>query len=258
MLLIFLLLKKTTLPYDVDDDIQVLSDAIVNMGERLESFISRERNFTRDASHELRSPLTVINIAADMLLSEQELPPPAKNSVMRIKRAISDMEELTQAFLLLARESDQALPSEIVCINDIIEEEIERTKVFIGNKPLTVNYHADYNLKLSASDKVLSILFGNLLRNAILYTSEGHVDITLGKHSVIIKDSGQGMPEQQVKEIFKPYYRGQSDHRGHGVGLTIVKRLSDRFNWPISIESKVGLGTIVEIQFPESESQHVK
>ncbi|MGD8934651.1 MAG: histidine kinase dimerization/phospho-acceptor domain-containing protein, partial [Gammaproteobacteria bacterium] len=113
------------LPFDIDDDIQVLADAIVNLGKRLDAFIMREQNFTRDASHELRSPLTVINIAADMLLSGQELPAAAKKSVIRIKRAAADMEELTEAFLLLARESDQGLSAELVCINDIIEEEVE-------------------------------------------------------------------------------------------------------------------------------------
>lgn len=250
----FSAVKTENLPYNAHDDIQVLSDAIVHLGERLEAFISRERNFTRDASHELRSPLTVINIAADMLLSEQELATPVKNSVLRIKRATSDMEELISAFLLLARESDQVLSSETVCLNDILEEEVERAKVFIENKPLRMNYKATHQVYLRASDKVLSILFGNIIRNAILYTDEGSVDISLTKNCVVIQDSGSGIPEQQVKEIFKPYYRGKSDHRGHGVGLTIVKRLSDRFNWPINIESKVGMGTNIQIQFPDAWS----
>ncbi|MGB5396693.1 MAG: HAMP domain-containing sensor histidine kinase, partial [Gammaproteobacteria bacterium] len=250
----FSAVKSENLPYNAHDDIQVLSDAIVHLGERLEAFISRERNFTRDASHELRSPLTVINIAADMLLSEQELATPVKNSVLRIKRATLDMEELISAFLLLARESDQVLSSETVCLNDILEEAIEHAKVFIQSKPLRINYKATHRVHLRASDKVLSILFGNIIRNAILYTDEGSVDISLTKNCVVIQDSGSGIPEQQVKEIFKPYYRGKSDHRGHGVGLTIVKRLSDRFNWPIIIESKVGMGTNIQIQFPEAWS----
>ncbi len=250
----FSAVKKERLPFDADGEIQILSDAILHLGERLEAFISRERNFTRDASHELRSPLTVINIAADMLLSEQELPPPAKNSVMRIKRASADMEELTKAFLLLARESDHALSNEIICINEILEEEIERAMILVEDKPLTINYQADFRIKLWASNKVLSILLGNLIRNAVLYTDEGNIDILLKKNSVLIKDSGQGIPEQKMGEIFKPYYRGKSDNTGYGVGLTIVKRLSDRFNWPITIDSTVGTGTTIEIKFPDSES----
>ncbi|MGD8933720.1 MAG: HAMP domain-containing sensor histidine kinase [Gammaproteobacteria bacterium] len=247
-------LQIENLPFDIDDDIQVLADAIVNLGERLDAFITREQNFTRDASHELRSPLTVINIAADMLLSEQELPAAAQKSVMRIKRAAADMEELTEAFLLLARESDQGLSAERVCINDIIEEEVERARLLNQEKQLDIIYSPQHKLMTQASDKVLSVLFGNLIRNAFLYTEEGSIAIDINNHSVIINDSGKGMPQQQVDEIFKPYYRGSNTStHGYGVGLTIVKRLSDRFNWPIRISSTPGKGTRVEVQFPESD-----
>lgn len=246
--------KSGNLPFDADEDMQMLSAAIVNLGERLDAFISRERNFTRDASHELRSPLTVINIAADMLLTEQQLSKPMQNSIYRIKRAASDMEELTQAFLLLARESDQALSYEQVCINDVIKEEIERAHVLNRNKKLIIHYKPQALLTTMASAKVLSVLFGNIIRNAILYTDKGSVEILIQKKTVIIKDSGKGITEQQVNEIFKPYYRGQdSTGNGYGIGLTIVKRFSDRFNWPIKIDSKPHSGTTIEIQFPESE-----
>jgi signal transduction histidine kinase len=98
-------------------------------------------------------------------------------------------------------------------------------------------------------------MLGNLLRNAILYTDEGSVDITVTSSSVIISDSGRGISPQQVNDIFKPYYRGNnSSTPGHGVGMTIVKRLSDRFNWPIKINSTPGQGTRVEVQFPVSDS----
>jgi signal transduction histidine kinase len=244
------------LPFDADEDMQILSAAIFNLGERLEAFISRERNFTRDASHELRSPLTVINIAADMLLAEQDFSKPVQNSIYRIKRAASDMEELTRAFLLLARETDQALANERVCINDVIKEEIERAHLLNRKKELHINYKPKVLLTTIASDKVLSVLFGNLIRNAVLYTDQGSVDILINDKTVIIKDSGEGIPQQQINDIFKPYYRGHAgNENGHGVGLTIVKRFSDRFNWPISIDSKPHLGTTVEVQFPDSEYQ---
>ena len=244
------------LPFDVDDDIQVLSDAIINLGKRLEDFIARERNFTRDASHELRSPLTVLNIATDVLLADHELSQPALDTVRRIKRAATDMEELIEAFLLLARESDQALSSDRVCVNDVIADEIDRVRLINGTGEVNIHYSPGHELQVWASDRVISVLIGNLLRNAVLYTGHGDVEVAVTDKSVIIKDSGKGIPQQQMNEIFKPYYRGSNnDIVGHGVGLTIVKRLSDRFSWPISINSAPGVGTSVEVRFTKSESR---
>jgi signal transduction histidine kinase len=250
----FSLLQEEKLPSSSNDDIEILNDAIMHLGERLESFIMRERNFTRDASHELRSPLTVINIATDLLLTDPGLSQPSRQNVQRIKRSVADMQELTEAFLLLARESDQALSKDHVCVNDVIDEEISRVRLLAEEKNLVINFNPESSLYVDASDKVLSVMLGNLLRNAILYTDQGSVDITVTSSSVIISDSGRGISPQQVNEIFKPYYRGNnSSTPGHGVGMTIVKRLSDRFNWPITINSTPGQGTRVEVQFPVSD-----
>jgi len=193
-------LKLENFPYDTDDEIQVLSDAIVNLGERLDAFIAREHNFTRDASHELRSPLTVMTIAVDMLSSEEALSKPAQNTIFRIKRAIADMEELTEALLLLARESDQVLATDMVSINGVIKEEIGRA-LLLNNKQLNISCSPQYSLKVPAAEKVLAILFGNLIRNALLYTDQGGVEIKIKQGSVIIKDSGKGIPQQHVDDI---------------------------------------------------------
>ncbi len=245
-----------TLPtpaFEAHSEIQTLSNAINRLGERVNNFISRERNFTRDASHELRSPITVINIAADMLLSEQDLPIPAHQSVLRIKRAVSDMEQLTEIFLTLAREDDGALPREQVQLNDIIQEEVELASILKQEKDVQIRFQPENRIELEASDKVLSVLLGNLIRNATLYTDQGEVMIRIIGQDVVIEDSGAGMSEQQVDNMFQPFKRGDGiNASGFGIGLTIVKRLSERFHWPIDVESHPGKGTRFQISFPES------
>jgi signal transduction histidine kinase len=246
--------KTKHLMTDEDNEIQELSNAIVQLGKRLDSYITRERNFTRDASHELRSPLTVINLAADLLLSEQELSKPAKNSVHRIKRAITDMEELTEVFLLLARENERGLSKDRILLNGLIQEEIERVQLINKSKQLAIRYSAENKLTVMGSDKVLSVLLGNLLRNAILYTENGTVDILISQQSIHIRDSGKGIPREQIDQMFQPYQRGNNSMAaGHGIGLSIVKRLSDRFNWPIHVESNTGKGTDFQVTFPDAE-----
>ena len=237
-------------PIDPDDEITVLAESIVNFGDRLDQFIERERNFTRDASHELRSPLTVIRIAADMLMSEQDLSPAARNSLIKIKRAANDMEDLTEAFLLLARESDNALSIDEVCINEVVKEELQRAEELNREKNLPIEFVEEGRLCINASDKVLSILLGNLIRNAILYTENGGITVTLTNNAFIIQDSGIGIAKDKLDMIFSPHYRGDnSSPVGYGVGLTIVKRLSDRFNWPLTVNSQPGIGTRIEVTF---------
>lgn len=242
------------LSFNADNEIQTLAEAITGLGQRLNQFITREREFTRDASHELRSPMTVMNLAADMLLSEQQLSAPAFKSVMRIKRAIADMEQLTEVFLLLARENDAILTRDFVMLNDVVQEEIEQANILKQNKQVAIQYNPQNAIRLWASDKVVSVVIGNLIRNAINYTENGKIHIEVSDKSVVIDDSGQGMSPQQVDSMFKPFRRGENiNASGYGIGLTIVKRLCDRFHWKIEVSSEAGKGTQCRLIFPESE-----
>lgn len=243
---------KHALPENIDQEVAVLAHALSGLSDRIESFVVRERNFTRDASHELRSPITVIKIASDMLLDDKSLEDSQRKQISRIKNNASDMEELIEALLILARESDNKLSSDIISINDIVKEEIDRTINLITDKPVEVEFQEDNKLYITGSDKVLSVMIGNLIRNAFSYTDRGNVIIKVRNLDVIIEDSGIGMPEQDIEKMFKPFQRGESKLRGgYGVGLTIVKMLSDRFIWPINVESQLDKGTRVTVNFPE-------
>lgn len=243
---------KQALPANVDQEVAVLSQALSDLSDRIEAFVVRERNFTRDASHELRSPITVIKIASDFLLEDVTLKENQKKPIQRIKNNAADMEELIEALLILARESNNKLSFEPVCINDVVTEEIDSTNILLNDKPVKVSFDETQKLFVTGSDKVLSVMIGNLIRNAFSYTDEGKVLIFINGIDLIIEDSGIGIPEQDVEKIFKPFQRGETKLRGgYGVGLTIVKMLSERFNWPVKVESELGKGTKVIVTFPE-------
>ena len=240
-------------PEDADEEVRELTDALLRYSKRLAHFLERERQFTRDASHELRSPLTVIRIAASILLEDPDLGESKRRTAQRIQRACHDMEELTNAFLLLARESETGLRMEAICLNDLIAEEVDRAKLLAADKPVTAEVRSTHRVYVEAPEKVLSILLGNLLRNAFSYTDTGQVTVEIGAGKVSIRDTGVGIAAEKIEEMFRPFVRGEGNRRGgHGVGLTIVRRLSDRFGWPLSITSNPGVGTTVEISFPGS------
>ena len=245
------LLNADEIPTGSDREVLALTEALNNLNERIRAFVEREHQFTRDASHELRSPLTVIKIAADMLLSEQDLSDQALNSVQRIRRNADDMEDLMEALLLLAREAELGVSLDQVYVNDIVEEEVDRNRSAIRTKGLKVNIRHKCRLLLEASAKAMSMMIGNLLRNAINYTDKGSIDITIDRGGVTIEDSGIGMNEEQLENAFTKYYRASgSVQPGHGVGLSIVKRLSDRFDWPVEMSSQPEEGTRVQVLLP--------
>lgn len=241
------------LPGEIDHDVEVLSRALHGFATRIEEFVDRERNFTRDASHELRSPLTVIKVAADVLAEEEDLDDFARRTVARIRTAGRDMEALIEAFLILAREADTGLPEEDFHVNDLAHEEIERAKPYVERKSVVLAIEEEGGFDLHASPRVLSVMLGNLIRNACLYTEHGRVLVTVGTNYLRVEDTGIGMSSDDLAHVFQPFFRaGRSQRGGHGVGLTIVKRLSDRFRWPIEIHSELGVGTTAVIRFPDA------
>lgn len=247
-----LLPENLPVTVEVDEDVSSLAHALHGFAVRLEEFVHRERNFTRDASHELRTPLTVIKVGADVLLDEDELPAFARRTAGRIRRAARDMEALIDSFLILAREDGVGLPEEDFTVNEAVREEVERAKPLIDDKPvhLTIEERAVYTLH--TSPRAFGVLVGNLIRNACMYTERGSVTVTIDHASLIVQDTGIGMSEEDLAHLFESFYRGsvRSKGEGHGIGLSIVKRLADRFGWEIGISSQLGVGTIIRVDFP--------
>ncbi len=246
---------RSRLPPAADDEVRELADALARYSDRLVELVARERQFTRDASHELRSPLTVIQISSELLLADERLTDTGRRAAERIRRAAGDMDELTNAFLLLAREYEVGLPASTVCINDVVSEELARAQLSAEGKPVVSRFTENCRLHLDAPERVLAILVGNLLRNAFSYTDRGEVDVSIDADKVVIRDTGVGIAPDRLAELYRPFVRGESAQRGgHGVGLSIVRRSSDRFGWPVKIESQPGVGTRVEITFPGADA----
>jgi signal transduction histidine kinase len=79
------------------------------------------------------------------------------------------------------------------------------------------------------------------------------VEVTIDAQGVVIRDTGVGMDPERLAEAGRPFASGEPTRRGgHGVGLSIVRRLSERFGWPVRIESEPGVGTRVEVRFPQA------
>ncbi|HEY1142242.1 MAG TPA: HAMP domain-containing sensor histidine kinase [Lysobacter sp.] len=238
------------LPPDIGSgEARQLAKALHTLGERVEAFVARERNFTRDASHELRTPLTVIRVAADLLESERDLTPRGERSLRRIQRASRDMEAVIDAFLILAREADIEPQSENFAVSEIVAEEVDKVQPLLEGKPVALKVIHEADPQLHAPSRVLAVMVGNLLSNACQYTDEGDIEVRIGQDRVSVRDTGIGMSRETLQRAFDPFYRADMDVGGMGLGLSVVRRLGERFGWPVVLESVPGSGTLATIQF---------
>ena len=243
-------LAPDQLPPTAGMEVRLLAGALQRMGERMRAFVRRERDFTRDASHELRTPLTVIRVASDLLQSDPDLPQRAQRSIARIQRAGRDMEAVIEAFLVLARESHVEPDREDFLVRDVVADEVHKARPLLAGKPveLVVVEHAEP--ALHASPRVLAVMLGNLLANACVFTEQGRIEVAIAKDRVVITDTGVGMPADVLQRAFDPFFRADPNApEGKGMGLSIVRRLGERFGWPVTLESAPGRGTTAVIHF---------
>ena len=233
-------------------EVDVMIDAIDSFTERLDAYIERERIFTRDASHELRTPIAVFKGSLDLLQRQSERPQEDLRALARMRRTVEDMEGLIQTLLLLARGEELQQPGVRVRLNDLVPDLIDQVAPLATDRGIKLVLVESAELWVQAPDRVVQILLINLLRNGISYTPEGQVQVEIQSKAVTVKDTGIGMSSSELSQAFEPFYRserGRSNSPGHGLGLSIVRRLVHQFEWKISVQSNVGEGTEVTINF---------
>src|SRR5690606_26487486 len=203
--------------------------------ERLDQLVEREKYFATAASHELRTPLAVVKGAVEVLDSQsarQELPPASKRALERIDRACDDMLGFVEVSLLLSREeSSPVQQNEPVNVALVIRQLCDDLAPAISERNVRLQLKLDDHLQLPQNDSVVQVLIGNLLRNAIEHTRDGQISITLQNTVLTITDTGEGIGAQQLQHLFERNY--STKEQGHGIGLNLVRRLCERFQWQL-------------------------
>lgn len=218
--------------------------------QRLHDFIEREKLFTGDVSHELRTPLAVISGATALMLADEKLDERHKKRVMRIARAETEMSEITAALLALAREQGDASGHSVVCdVEAVTRELVSRYLEIFKHKDIKVQLHVNADLRVRAEHAILSMVLGNLLRNAFSFTDQGEIVVTINDDSVQVDDNGPGLGEHQQEQLFQPYFHGNQANSGSGLGLSLVWRLCKRNGWKIELNNRDEGGTRAQLWF---------
>jgi signal transduction histidine kinase len=233
------------------DEVGTLARAIDAYRERLNAFVRREREFTADASHELRTPLAVIQAASEGLLAREDVPQNVQQRVERIHRAAAEMARTLTVLLELARESRMPSASaEQTDIAALVEQLVEDQRPGLAGRPLELAVETTARPHVGAPPAVVSTVIGNLLRNALAYTEQGHVRIHLDTTRLRIEDTGPGIAAFDLPKVFERGFRTSAvTAPGNGLGLAIARRICDQFAWELQLGNTHGGGAWAEWRF---------
>lgn len=236
-----------------DDEVDAMITAADHFTERLNAAIERERIFTRDAGHELRTPVAVFKGTLDLLEQNADRPKHDLQALARMRKTVEDMEALLETLLLLAREEALSTPADPVLVNDVVSTQLDTLRFLADRGGNETKLKEQAELRIRVPQKVLEIVLGNLIRNALTYTSNGEVTVTVTDASVMVSDTGIGMSDSELDSAFEPFFRAEPSRgvtKGHGLGLSIVRRLARQYEWTLLTSSQPNEGTSIEVQFP--------
>jgi signal transduction histidine kinase len=239
----------------------VLYNKIKEIDEMKDEFISM-------ASHELRTPITVIKGYASMILEEaQGLTDQVKADLSIISVSADRLAALIEDMLNVSRIEQGRLKIDlkITDAGAIIGETVEELKIQADEKKLALNYLVEGNIKTNVNidkDKFKQVLI-NIIGNAIKYTLSGSVEVrALNRDKnlvVLVKDTGIGMTAKEREHLFEKFYRVKNEKTqeivGTGLGLWITKQIVELMNGTISVDSMESVGTQITIELPLIEEK---
>jgi signal transduction histidine kinase len=241
-------------PHFANDEVGQVAVALDGYSDKLTALVERDREFNADVSHELRTPLSVISGTTELMLASDSISDKTRERLMRIDRAAKQSTELTNALLLLSR-SERSAPvdGETTDVGKIVEQVVEVYRSHLGRKPVEVRCVVEQPIEVVAPSSVVAVALGNLIGNAFKYTPQGEVVITVGagRGKVTVEDSGPGIKPEDAEKLFERGIRGDSaaGSKGAGLGLAIVRRLCELYDWRVSLGPRPQGGAVATLDF---------
>jgi signal transduction histidine kinase len=240
-----------------EDEVGRLGDTFDSMMDRLEEAFQRERQFTADASHELRTPMSAMQTIIGSIVARQRTPAEYEQALFDLGREAEQMRILTEGLLQLARNdfSTQHVKLECVDVSTLLRDVVDSLLPLAEEKGLQITDNIPDGLSVMGDSDGLIRLFVNLLDNAIKYTEQGSITVSAKSLAnqvleISIRDTGVGIAAEHLPYIFNRFYRVDESRstEGIGLGLAIALDIARAHGGNISVESEVGRGTIFVVQ----------
>jgi two-component system sensor histidine kinase QseC len=237
----------------VQTEVRPLVDAINVLVGRLKESLDKERRFTADAAHELRTPLAGLKTQAQLAL-RTESDATRRKALEAIETAVSQAAHLVGQLLALARfDTQQIAAMPVIDLAAVATEVIGEITPQARAKGIRLGLTRAADCDIHGHRDAIAIMIRNLLDNAIRYTGDGgevqvHVVGEDGRLSLIVTDNGPGIPPQEREKVLQRFYRGAGQSiSGIGIGLSIVQRIVDLHGATLGIEDAQPHGSKIKV-----------
>ena len=244
-------INKTKIAPQIDEMIETFNFLI----NELQTSFQKMQEFGHNASHELKTPLTIIKNEVDIGLLNNISDEEYRQILQNISIEIDNLNEIINALLFLSSSQKDHINEkfEPIYIDELLEEVLDKNRSFAQTKNIKYTILSFEPVTQSGDAELLKIALSNIVENAIKYSNQNsHIEIELSKQFVCIRDFGIGMDANEITKIFDKFYRikpNQHTAKGFGLGLAITKNILQLHNFEIKITSELNKGTEFKILF---------
>jgi signal transduction histidine kinase len=235
-------------------DFVYLDQTINEMMHKIKDTFSREKEFISNVSHELLTPISVLQTRFENMLSEGRLDEESSVRVIDSLKTLNRLKKVTNTLLLISRiENDQYLKNDTVSLKLLSEDVTAEIEERFTGKNIRAAIEFTDDLLIQGNHDLLFTLVFNLVNNAIKYNVQNGTIYIRGfpasdKFILEVEDTGIGISQENINTIFSRFKRVNADiSEGHGLGLPIVKTIADFHDMEIFVDSEVGKGTIFRL-----------
>lgn len=253
-------LNERVLIEGLDTELKQLAKSFNATLERLEQSFLMQRQFLADASHELRTPTSVIKSYCEVTLKQERKVEEYQSALKVINEVVTKISFLIDKILEVSRlDSQMVMRPEKLDIMDVLKDVYHLMLPLAEKNGITIALHGELKTVVNGDRERLVEMFTNIVDNAIKYNQAGgRVDIELclinkKDASISIADTGIGMPQEEVDRIFERFYRidtSRGEIAGSGLGLSIAKAIAEAHHGRIIVQSEIGTGSIFKIYIP--------
>lgn len=249
---------------DVQGEFTELVRLFNRMLDRIEQLVGRLRGTLDNVAHDLRTPMTRLRGRAERGLQQEDDPEVLREALADTLEASDDVLQMLDAIMEVAEAEAGTLQlrTERAPVADVVDGVVEAYRLVADEKGVTLNVQVPPDLTVTVDRSRMRQALANLLDNAVKYTPEGgHVTIRASAEDdaevgaqvcIAVRDSGIGIPEEEMPRIWDRLYRGDQSRseRGLGLGLSLVKAIVEAHDGHVEVESRVGIGSVFRVVLP--------